>query len=92
MLEGEEVKTTPPGTYVTTPGIYEHYKGGMYRVTGTAIVSTNGPDDGKLVVKYISLTTGREHVRDEHQFHERGVSQLNPAIPRFKLVTEFING
>lgn len=52
------------------PGVYRHYKGGRYRLLFLAHVSTNGPDDGRIVVVYVSLTTGLIHVRDEVQFHE----------------------
>lgn len=55
---------------VTKAGIYLHHKGGKYRVLGGATISTNGNEEGKNVVVYISLTTGRMHVRDEREFHE----------------------
>lgn len=56
---------------MTKPGIYKHYKGGLYRVVFTATDSTNGDNDGMSMVVYVSLTTGRVHVRNERQFHER---------------------
>lgn len=56
---------------MTKPGIYKHYKGGIYRVLFSARQSTNGPDEGKLVVVYIDLKYGGLHVRDEEQFNEK---------------------
>lgn len=53
---------------VTNPGIYRHYKGGLYRVLFTAIMSTNDCA-GKLCVVYVSLTRGTIHVRDEKEFN-----------------------
>lgn len=71
-------------------GIYRHYKGGLYRVLGTALVSTNGPDTGDRVVVYISLTYGSMHVRDEDEFREQvTVTELNGSTitcPRFMFV------
>lgn len=64
----------PPST-----GLYRHHKGGLYRVTGTARDSTNGPGEGRTLVLYslvrrdpidgISLL-GSEHAREVGQFLE----------------------
>lgn len=56
---------------MTIPGIYDHYKGGKYRVMFVAKNSTNGQDEGTPMVVYVSLTTGRVHVRDEAEFNDR---------------------
>lgn len=57
---------------MTKPGIWKHYKGGLYRVLFNARQETNGnPDNGKLVVVYLDLKYGGLHVRDEEQFHQR---------------------
>ncbi len=50
--------------------IYRHHKGGRYRVLFIVNNSTNGPDDGKQMICYVSMTTGRINVRDFAQFHE----------------------
>jgi hypothetical protein len=74
---------------MTKPGIYKHVKGGMYRVLFCARQSTNGPDEGKLVVVYMDLKHGGLHVRDEIQFHEKVLAPpalgFNPGVevPRF---------
>jgi hypothetical protein len=85
---------------VKTPsGIYEHYKGGHYRVLFTVRDSTNGPNEGRMMVVYISLKLGKLHVRDEEQFHEvirHGASMEGgsgqivsiPPVVRFKLIRE----
>lgn len=62
--------------------IYRHYKGGRYRVLFEARVSTNGPDEGRLVVVYVSLTTGAILVRDRTEFH---IKFSDLGIPRFEL-------
>lgn len=61
------------------PGLYRHHKGGLYRVTGTARDSTNGPGEGRTLVLYslvrrdpidgVSLL-GSEHAREVGQFLE----------------------
>lgn len=62
---------TPGGGLVTKPGIWKHFRGGLYRVLLTGRNSTNGPDEGREVVCYVSLTTGKVNFRDEQQFHQR---------------------
>lgn len=51
----------------TQPGLFRHYKGGLYRVLFVAHDSTNVREGGAVVV-YLSLTTGRINVRDEAEF------------------------
>lgn len=74
---------------MTKPGIYKHVKGGLYRVLFSARQSTNGPDEGKLVVIYICLKYGSLNVRDEEQFNEKVLAPpelgFNPGVevPRF---------
>lgn len=47
---------------------YRHYKGGLYRVLFIAHDSTNGPDCGRSLVIYVSLSTGRINARTEEEF------------------------
>ncbi len=55
---------------MTSPGIYRHYKGGLYRVLFNATESTNGPHNGRELVVYVSLAKGAIRVRAEDEFHE----------------------
>ncbi len=61
---------------MTSPGLYRHYKGGLYRVLFVAQDSTNDSDGESTqepVVVYISLTgpkAGTICVRTEDQFSE----------------------
>lgn len=55
---------------MTKSGIYEHYKGGRYRVLFRARTATNGRD-GLIDVVYIDLKNGGLHTRDETEFNER---------------------
>jgi len=48
-------------------GVYQHYKSGFYRVLYTARESTNNRQ-GRTVVVYMSLATGRLHTRDQDEF------------------------
>lgn len=50
------------------PGVYRHYKGMLYRVYGTARDSTDGPLEGRTMVRYSSMRTGDSHVRELGQF------------------------
>ena len=76
---------------MTKLGIYVHHKGGRYRVLFTARVSTNGPDEGKSVVVYVSLTKGTLHVRDESQFHDELPALEGGVIQRFRLMQEIVD-
>lgn len=64
---------------VTRQGIYRHYRGGLYTVLFVARNSTNGPDEGKNVVVYVSHKDGYVSVRDEEQFHELVPAAMPPA-------------
>ncbi len=63
---------------MTRPGIYRHYKGGMYRVLFTAYNSTNHEASSDypyvVYVVYISLDPGEHcgqiNVREEEEFNE----------------------
>jgi len=55
---------------VVEPGLYRHYKGGMYRVLFTAQDSTNGRDL-ELVVVYLSCKHGTLNTRRQSEFVER---------------------
>jgi hypothetical protein len=77
---------------MTPPGIYQHFKGGLYRVLFRACQRTNGPDDGKVVVVYMDLKHGGLHVRDEAEFREMVLAPPELGylpgieIPRFLFV------
>jgi hypothetical protein len=73
---------------VIAPGIYRHYKGGLYRVLFEAHDSTNGPHEGRSLVVYVSLTTGRINVRASDQFVDSVGVVGYAATPRFALVEE----
>lgn len=52
--------------------LYHHYKGGVYRVLFVASESTNArvkPGKPVDLVVYVSLSTGKIHVRDYEEFH-----------------------
>lgn len=49
------------------PGLYKHYKGGLYRVLFTAWESTNGRPREEVVV-YVSLEKGTVNVRLLEEF------------------------
>ncbi len=67
---------------MTTEGVYEHYKGGRYRVLFIARNSTNGHNEGQPVIVYVSLTTGSICVRYEAEFNSKVMSPpANPNAP-----------
>jgi hypothetical protein len=68
-------------TVPTKPGVYRHYKGGLYRVLFVARMSTNGPTEDRPHVVYVSLAHGVINIRDEEEFHEI-VANFKP-VPRF---------
>lgn len=83
----------------TQIGIYKHYAGGFYRVLGEARESTNGaPFEDRVLVIYVSLTTGRMNAREQKEFHQLVTPDdgLPPAtaldesyaVPRFRFVGE----
>lgn len=51
------------------PGLYKHFKGNKYLVTGRAIDATNGESDRHMVI-YVSLVNGKTFVREEKEFSE----------------------
>jgi hypothetical protein len=84
---------------VTGPGLYQHFKGGTYRVLHTAEKCTE--DQTGTVVVYLSLSTGKLFVRDDWDFNalidpetkkafEGGPSMLAAArdrlVPRFERI------
>ncbi len=72
----------------TPPGVYRHFKGSFYRVLFVATSATNGDEDGRPVVIYMSMNDGTIYARDEEEFHSP-VLWTNPrAEPRFKLLVE----
>lgn len=73
----------------TKLGLYRHYKGALYRVLFTALDSTNGIGEGRLLVVYVSLEHGGIHVRAETQFREViGTNEDGTEYPRFKWISE----
>ncbi len=76
---------------MTRPGIYRHYKGGLYRVLATAENCTNGDPNDQLVV-YIALSNGKVYAREQEEFHE-WIKEDHLAggacmVPRFIMVEE----
>jgi hypothetical protein len=69
------------------PNVYRHYKGGFYRVLHECVISTNGPDDGKIGVVYVSMTNGHIFMRERNQFHEM-LSLDAGIVPRFTRIAE----
>lgn len=51
------------------PGLYKHFKGNKYLVTGMNIDATNGAKDRRMV-EYISLVNGQKFSREEKEFSE----------------------
>lgn len=70
---------------MTVPGIYLHYKGGLYRVLFTAKMSSNGFARENLVV-YVSLEKGSINVRHETEFHEPIDIDPTLRVPRFRML------
>lgn len=77
-------------------GLYQHYKGGLYLVTGFSWESTNGRDRER-VVEYVSLVKCQKNSRTEFEFHQtvnRITGKVVPADapppfgvgPRFRLL------
>jgi hypothetical protein len=67
-----------------SPGLYRHYKGPHYRVLFIAKNSTNGADEDRNEVVYVSLSEpGRISVRSEIEFGERVGSDGTDNIYRF---------
>ncbi len=74
---------------MTRPGIYKHFKGGLYRVLCTAEECTNAHPGRDLVV-YISLENGKVYCRDQDEFHEWMKHPADPGMmmPRFTMMEE----
>lgn len=70
---------------VVIGALYEHWKGGVYRVLHRAWESTNGRDRVALVV-YVSLRHGCINVRTESEF--LGLVDSIVGNERFKLLKE----
>ncbi len=78
-----------PYTSAAVPGIYRHYKGGLYRLLFIASESTNMRKDFGPVAVYLSLTTGAFHTRDLGEFLGNvTVPGDSRPCPRFQLVNE----
>lgn len=70
---GRKEPAAQPKAEPPTPGLYRHHKGGLYRVTGTARDSTNGPGEGRTLVLYREepfSTLSIPHAREVGQFLE----------------------
>lgn len=64
-------------------GIYKHYKGGMYRVTGTVV----NAETERVFVLYTPcdpLHNGEQYVRSLYNFFEL-VRHNGKSVPRFEL-------
>lgn len=77
------------------PNVYRHYECGLYRVLDDNVTcSTNGPDDGKRMVLYVSLTNGRVFTRTYDQFFEDLAGEVRErdgqphVFPRFTRMLE----
>jgi len=73
---------------VTPPGLYRHYKGGLYRVLFTVQDSTNGRDEAPMVC-YVALEgdhAGNICVRDEAEFNGVMDFHARPQMLRFTWV------
>lgn len=64
------------------PGVYKHYKGGLYTVLMTGWESTNDRHRDEVVI-YVSHTTGAVNVRDLDEF-DSGVEVNGHWIRRFE--------
>lgn len=64
------------------PGIYQHYKGGIYNVFG---VARHTEDEGQELVVYQSVETGDRWVRPLQQFLET-IDSENYHGPRFTFI------
>jgi hypothetical protein len=69
-----------------TPGLYQHYKGGKYRVLFTG---THSETHEPLVV-YLSLETGEVWVRPETMWHDRVTGPDGTSRPRFEPIEEVL--
>lgn len=72
---------------ITKLGVYRHYKGTHYRVLFTSLDSTNGPDEGRTLVSYISLATGIIYTRAEEDFHTTALT-AGRHVARFAFVRD----
>lgn len=64
-------------------GVYRHKDGGLYRVVGTALESTNGRPRLPVVI-YVSLDKGEANVRDLAEFTEAVAWPDGVTRPRFE--------
>ena len=63
------MKHKPKNAMVVAEGVYQHYKGGQYRVMyGNARASNNDEREGTLQVVYMALADGKMYVRDVDEF------------------------
>jgi len=69
------------------PGVYRHYKGGLYTALGVVFNSTNSADRDEMV-HYISHTTGLPCVRNRSEWEESVNTPYGIPCRRFVLVAE----
>jgi hypothetical protein len=74
---------------VIASGLWEHYRGGFYWVLFVALCSTNGPDEGRLMVVYMGCDVDgtprpgpRPRTSTAEHFLETVVSE-GRRVPRF---------
>jgi hypothetical protein len=82
---------------INADDVYKHYKGGRYRIVGTARNSNNGPDDGKELVLYTCIDIDPLDFHDENSVeraeivYARTVDEFFEYVPgygdRFTLET-----
>ena len=75
---------------MTKPGIYEHYKGGQYKVLFIALNQSNDNNDEKPMVVYEALydnPLSKVWVRLEKEFVEE-VEFEGAKVPRFKFIKD----
>lgn len=65
--------------------LYEHYKGGLYRVLAEVAHHT---ETGEEVVVYMSVDTGLIWVRPTKVFYGHFTTKEGEVVRRFKLVNE----
>jgi hypothetical protein len=81
-LKNKEIKK------MTKPGVYKHYKGGLYRVLFTAIDASNATS-GRTMVIYVSITQRDGlYVRCEAEFNQEVHDANGGIVKRFEYVGE----
>lgn len=72
---------------MTPPGLYRHYKGGLYAVLATVRDSTYSRE-GTPMVLYYSLKLKKLNVRNEDEFNEIITRDDGQFRPRFEQIND----